>query len=130
MNYDQGDIVKIPFPFSDDTGAKSRPAVIISNSKLDCLNDLIFIQITSVPRQDAFSFPLSADDLSIPFPPALGKPCQARCHRISAIENKKIEKKIAKLKPEKLRELIDKVYCLIEPESHIPLHSIPINRKP
>lgn len=116
MNYKQGDIVKIPFIFSDDTGSKSRPAIVISNSNLDDVKEMIFVQVTSVPRNDKFSFPLTNNDLSIKFPPNLNKQCQARCHRISAIANFKIEKKIAQLKPEKLQELIDRIYSLIKKE--------------
>jgi mRNA interferase MazF len=117
MKYEQGDIVKIPFIFSDDTGSKSRPAIIVSNNSLDCVDEMIFIQVTSVPRNDNFTFPLVVDDLSIPFPPNLNKPCQARCHRISAIHKSKIEKKIAKLKPEKLQELVNRVFSLIKAET-------------
>ena len=119
MNFEQGDVVKIPFPYSDDTGSKSRPAIIISNDKVSSVGEMIFVQITSVPRNDEFSFPLNFDDLSIPFPAALNKPCQARCHRVSAIQKAKIEKRVAKLKPEKLEELIMRVYSLIKMEPHL-----------
>jgi mRNA-degrading endonuclease toxin of MazEF toxin-antitoxin module len=117
MKYEQGDIVKIPFVYSDDTGSKSRPAIIVSNSCLDCVDEMIFVQVTSVPRNDNFSFPLLTADLAIPFPPNLNKPCQARCHRISAIHKSKIEKKIAKLKSEKLKELVNRVVALIKAET-------------
>src|SRR3989344_6203258 len=45
--YDQRDIVLIPFPYSDLTGSKKRPALIISNSKLNKTNDRICCLITS-----------------------------------------------------------------------------------
>jgi len=117
MNFEQGDIVKIPFPYSDDTGSKSRPAIVVSNGRLNHVDEMIFVQVTSVPRADEFSFPLTPEDLSVPFPPALNKPCQARCHRISAIHKSKIERRVAKLKPERLHDLIDRVYALIKQET-------------
>jgi len=38
--YDQGDIVLLPFPYSDLTGSKQRPALIISNEKFNKTNPL------------------------------------------------------------------------------------------
>ena len=31
--YDKGDVILVPFPFSDQTTSKKRPAVIISSNK-------------------------------------------------------------------------------------------------
>jgi len=45
----KGDVVVIPFPFSDLTGAKHRPAFVV----IDLLgDDIIFCQITSTVRAD------------------------------------------------------------------------------
>lgn len=46
--FSRGDIVLIPFPFSDLTEAKRRPAVIISSSKLSG-EDRICLLVTSNP---------------------------------------------------------------------------------
>jgi len=32
--FEQGNVILIPFPYSDLTGSKKRPALIISNSNL------------------------------------------------------------------------------------------------
>ena len=40
----KGDVVIVPFPFSDLTQSKRRPALVISNLKG---NDIILCQITS-----------------------------------------------------------------------------------
>ena len=45
--YNQRDIVLIPFPYSDLTGAKQRPALIISNRKINDSADRICCFITS-----------------------------------------------------------------------------------
>lgn len=46
MKYAQGDIVLVPFPFTDLTSTKMRPAVVVSNKNLKG-NDLIVCGITS-----------------------------------------------------------------------------------
>jgi mRNA interferase MazF len=45
-NYDRGGIVLLPFPFSDLSGAKLRPAVIVSPRYPS--DDLLVIALTSV----------------------------------------------------------------------------------
>ena len=50
----KGDIVVIPFPFSDLTEAKRRPALVVA--KLDG-NDLILCQITSQLFRDRYAIP-------------------------------------------------------------------------
>ncbi len=47
MRYNQRDIVLIPFPYSDLTNAKQRPALIISNKKMNQTADRICCLITS-----------------------------------------------------------------------------------
>jgi mRNA interferase MazF len=52
----KGDIVVIPFPFSDLSNAKRRPALVLANTEHD---DLILCQITSQLNFDNFSIELS-----------------------------------------------------------------------
>ncbi len=66
--YEQRDLVLIPFPYTDLTGAKQRPALILSNSLLNKTQDRICCLITSVFSQDAI--PISNSDFeqgTLPF---------------------------------------------------------------
>lgn len=46
--YKRGDVVLVPFPFSDQTATKKRPAIIISsNSYNNASSDVIIIAVTS-----------------------------------------------------------------------------------
>jgi len=46
--YKRGDIVLVPFPFSDQTTVKKRPAVIISSSQYNTTSqDIIIMAVTS-----------------------------------------------------------------------------------
>lgn len=47
-NYEFGDVVLVPFPFTDQTTSKKRPAVVISsNAYQRKRSDLILIAVTS-----------------------------------------------------------------------------------
>ena len=56
----KGDIVVIPFPFSDLSSVKRRPALVIAPVTGD---DLILCQITSKFHSDSYSIPLHPSDL-------------------------------------------------------------------
>lgn len=45
--YEQNDIILIPFPYSDLTGSKQRPALIVSNGRINKTEDRICCLITS-----------------------------------------------------------------------------------
>lgn len=47
-NYEFGDVVLVPFPFTDQTTSKKRPAVVVSSTAyLRKRSDLILIAVTS-----------------------------------------------------------------------------------
>ena len=50
--YEQKDIILIPFPYSDLTGSKQRPALIVSNELLNKTQDRLCCLITSKQSQD------------------------------------------------------------------------------
>jgi len=54
-SYDFGDVVLVPFPFTDQTTSKKRPAVVISSEAYRrSRTDLILIAVTSQTRPDTF----------------------------------------------------------------------------
>ncbi len=55
----KGDVVVVPFPFSDLTRAKRRPALIIAELEGD---DLILCQITSQRIKDKYAISINEDD--------------------------------------------------------------------
>ena len=55
----KGDVVVIPFPFSDLSGSKKRPAFAVAVLPGD---DIIACQITSKSKTDPFALPLGAHD--------------------------------------------------------------------
>ena len=55
----KGDVVVLPFPFSDLSAVKKRPALVVTVLPGD---DFILAQITSRERQDAYAIRLEKDD--------------------------------------------------------------------
>ena len=63
MAHSFGDVVLVPFPFTDQSGAKKRPAVIVSGSAYNTgRRDLVIMAITSQVQQPlGFAEALVAD---------------------------------------------------------------------
>ena len=55
----RGDVVVIPFPFTDLSDSKKRPAFVVTNLPGD---DIIVCQITSNTKSDPFALPLEAQN--------------------------------------------------------------------
>ena len=90
-HYSRGDVILVPFPFSDQSTTKKRPAVIISSDKYNSLSsDVIIMAITS--RIDNLS---SAGETTIRDWQDAGllKPSAIKA-AISTIEQKLILKKV------------------------------------
>ncbi len=62
MKYNQGDIILLPYPSTDLSKTKQRPAVIISNDATNKQNYII-AKITSVIRGEQFSFLITPNDI-------------------------------------------------------------------
>ncbi|MDP1652217.1 MAG: type II toxin-antitoxin system PemK/MazF family toxin [Rhodocyclaceae bacterium] len=51
MTYSCGDVVLVPFPFTDQSGGKKRPAVVVSSAAYNAnRRDLVIMAITSQVR--------------------------------------------------------------------------------
>ena len=54
-NYDFGDVVLVPFPFTDQSTTKKRPAIVVSSADYNSQRpDLILVAVTSQIRQSTF----------------------------------------------------------------------------
>ena len=98
-----GDIVVVPFPFTDLSSARKRPALALSNLEGD---DIIICEITSVMRKDSYVVSLENKDLESG---KLKTNSIIRPNRILTIDKSKINYKFGKIKDSKLQEVMGKI---------------------
>lgn len=104
----KGDIVVIPFPFSDLSEAKRRPAMVVA--KLEG-NDLILCQITSKNTRDSYSIPLSEKEFMAG---TLKQDSNIRPNKIFTADNSLIEYKAGTLKETKTKQVTEKICEIIK----------------
>ena len=60
----QSDILLVPFPFSDQSGSKVRPVLVLSNNEYNKLSeDLVVCAITSNLKQNKYSLVIEEKNL-------------------------------------------------------------------
>ena len=99
----RGDIVVIPFPFSDLSHAKRRPACVVR--VLDH-HELILCQITSKKPVDSFHVCIEEVDFS---QGSLSQTSYVRYHHIFTTDEAIVLYKIAKLKPKKMQQILNEL---------------------
>ena len=103
-----GDIVVIPFPFTDLFNTKRRPALVVKN-----LNDgdLFLCQITSQLNKDNHAISLNISDFDSG---SLRKPSNIRPNRIFTASNTIIQYKIGDLTSDKYDEVVDEIINILK----------------
>lgn len=97
--YSQGDVCLVPFPFTDQTGDKKRPGLVVSatwfnRSNQDVVIAAITSQIPSTLKKDHIE--LTNSDLAAL---RLPKQCIVKAGKLFAIEKKLIIKKLGRITP-------------------------------
>lgn len=112
--YKQGEIVLVPFPYSDLSGSKLRPVLVVSNNDYDSsFPDIIVAVITSkTSKPDNYSIPLLAGDLELGFLPDASL---IRIHKLFTIEKSRIVKRFSFVKMKKLDETLTLLGKLFQP---------------
>jgi mRNA interferase MazF len=104
----KGDVVVIPFPFSDLTQSKRRPALVVTELEGD---DLILCQITSRKIRDKYAISIGNGDFETG---SLKQKSNVRPNRIFTADYRIILYKIGHLKSAKTREIIDGIISILE----------------
>lgn len=107
--YKRGDIVAVRFPFSDGSGAKLRPALVLSNGTIERTGDLILAMITASRRESDIVVELTTGRIT----DALPKKSFVRCHRLFAIEKSMILGSISSVTDDCMNEVLKVIVSII-----------------
>ena len=103
----QKEIVLLPFPFSDLGGTKVRPAIVVSSNNFNKKsNDCIMVPLTTIIKDEPYSFIISQQDLNSG---KLLKPSRVRADKIFTIENDLIVMKIGTISDKTFERLKSKI---------------------
>ncbi|NOT01108.1 MAG: type II toxin-antitoxin system PemK/MazF family toxin [Phycisphaerales bacterium] len=104
----KGDVVVVPFPFSELTDAKRRPALVVASLPGD---DRILCQITSRPIRDSLAVSLEDDDFR---EGGLRQSSNIRPNRLFTADRRLILYRIGRLSAAKLTEAVDAIVKLFQ----------------
>lgn len=111
MNANQGDLVLLPYPFSDLESTKVRPALVISNNSFNKKSDdCIMVPLTTVIKDEPYSICIYNEDLS---QGKLLKPSRIRVDKIFTVQKDLIIMKIGSINEnvlDKIKKEIMKVF--------------------
>ena len=104
----KGDLVVLPFPYSDLSGVKRRPAVVLADAGG---NDLVLCQMSSTPDRSGESIKIEQADLARG---KINRTGWARPSKLFTGDSRAVAYKLAELNQAKLNEIIDAVVYLLK----------------
>jgi mRNA interferase MazF len=112
-SYKRGDVVLVPFPFTDLTGTKQRPALVISGDAFNSTrDDVLIVAITSqVPTS------LKSDEFLIPTAElaacGLPKPSIVRLLKLVSLHQQLVIKHIGQMPEPILGQILEQIRKLL-----------------
>ena len=103
----RGDVVVVPFPFSDLSQAKRRPALVVAELEGD---DLILCQITSRGVRDRYAVPLDDGDFA---EGGLRQPSNIRPSRLFTADRAIVLYRVGRLRRDKMDEITARIVELV-----------------
>ncbi len=112
--YRQRDIVLVPFPFSDLSGQKVRPVLVLSNDAYNQRSaDVVVCGLTTNLRPSPYSIILNVTDVEQPG--TLRHKSKIKADTIASLEQSLLIKQIACLKRSVFEQVVAKIEDLIRP---------------
>jgi mRNA interferase MazF len=106
--YKQRDIVLVPFPFSDLSGLKVRPVLILSSA------DVVVCGLTTNLRTSPFSIIVSPSDMELAG--TLRHMSRVKADTIASLEQSILIKQIARLKFVVFNQVSSQIQILFQPK--------------
>ncbi len=112
--YRQRDIALVPFPFSDLTGQKVRPVVIVSNDAYNqSSSDVVVCGLTTNLRPVPYSLPLDPEDVEEAG--TLRHRSKIKVDTLASLEQSILIKSIARLKRSVFQQVVSHIEDLVRP---------------
>jgi mRNA interferase MazF len=105
LHFDAFDIVVVPFPYSDRLAEKRRPALVISNKRLEAIGVIWVAMITSA-ENESWPGDVGIDDASRAGLPA---PSVVRPAKIACIDPSRVLRRAGKLDKASARTVAQRV---------------------
>lgn len=105
--FEPGDIILVPFPFSDLSGVKKRPALVLAVAER--LQEMVCLMLTSLPGRGNMDHTVQCWQSA-----GLLKPTTARLHRIFTIDRALVLGKLGIVDMEEYVEILNKVVSLLK----------------
>lgn len=113
MTYSQGDIIIVPFPFTNQTQSKVRPAVVVSNDNY-IFDDLVIIPISSTPVDTELGIQILNEHVTVNLRPKPdGSPNYVHCNKLATIEQTLILKRISSLTDIAKEEIYERIQNIL-----------------
>ena len=106
-----GGVVLVPFPFSDLSRAKLRPAIVLAAAGRD---DFILCQVTSNPYADPLAMELTGASFSSG---SLQRTSYARPGKLFTAHGSLIRSQVGQLQSEVFHALVDRLVALLRSEA-------------
>ena len=110
--FGRGDVVLAPFPFSDLSGSKVRPALVVSSGTIG--NDVILVAISSIVRASLVASDFLLETTHSDFP-ATGLKVRSvfRAHNLTTIEASLILRRLGRINASLQREIDDRLRIVL-----------------
>lgn len=91
MRFEPGDLVLLNFPFTSETGAKQRPALVLLDTNDE---DLVVARVTTQPHSTSLDVPISDWGGA-----GLIAPSTVRLHKLATVERRLVKRRLGTLQP-------------------------------
>jgi mRNA interferase MazF len=109
--YKQREIILVPFPFSDLSGIKKRPVLVVSKDKFNELSrDIVVCVITSKEYSDEYSVPINNESLESGYLP---EESVIKTQRLFTIHQSKIQKRFSSVTEEIFTKVRNNIFKII-----------------
>lgn len=107
IRFEPGEVILVPFPFSDLSGAKKRPALVLAD--IEGGHEVICLMLTSVEMKwEKYEYNIAHWKEA-----GLLKPTVARIHRLFTLHRNMVNKKLGRLAEEDYIIIIRRVIDLL-----------------